>query len=357
MSKKILSLALAVVMLVSVFTIAASATNFPAEGQIGYRLTSDAYVGMPAGETVTVKCYYVVPDDLDLDVYRQGAGNVVICYNADYFTPDTDSRVFGDIYVDVAKETSGVTSNDALWKTVSGKFTEEDSAKGYSYAVQVALAWNTTGGFSASTGYPIDPNVEFFTLEFTTEQTLTEEAVMGVARGYIGTTMKPTYRDTVAKKTMVYAAENVITDECDITPDYLNINDNTAILLRNNAADANTVDVGFIATFMDASFEVAFADNGTTCTNLDNIGIDVRINGTVQSGVENADLNMIYPIDGGYQFVGAVTGIDADNLDTKIEARAYMIDSDGTTYYSNWIGCNANLRYDDAVDAGMNAIA
>ncbi len=355
MSKKILSLALAVVMLVSVFAFTASAA-YPTSGQIGLRLVTDAYVGMPAGETVTVKCYLVFPDDTDFSTYRQALSNVMIFYT-DAFEYVDGSRTWGPYTTGIIKDEAQVTTPTAtVLKNAMNKFTDEDAARGWTDARIFAQAYQVGGGGSPTTGYEVNPYDEMFTVEFTTTRELEATDSMGIPSSTIGSQTKPQYINA-SSKTTTYKAEEVSVDEFVEGAATLNVSDAQAILLRNNAADANTVDVGFIATFMDASFAAEFAGNGTTCTNLANIGIDVRINGTVQSGVENADLNVIYPIDGGYQFVGAVTGIDADNLDTKIEARAYMIDSEGTTYYSNWIACNANLRYDDAVDAGMNAIA
>lgn len=353
MSKKILSLALAVVMLVSVFAFTASATTFPADGQGGYRVVTDAYVGMPAGETVTLKVYYVLPDSTDYDTYAQSfTGNVILAFT-DAFSYNND-RTWGDSYW-YMKEGANVNTGTA-YKASSAQFNDADTAMGWTDAILVQKTLDTScgSGLTSQSGHPVDPYCELFTVTFTTTRELKATDTIGIPSGCAS---KMVVFQSKKPSATTLTAANIITDEFVEGAATLNISDNTAILLRNNAADANTVDVGFIATFMDASFAAEFAGNGTTCTNLANIGIDVRINGTVQSGVENADLNVIYPIDGGYQFVGAVTGIDADNLDTKIEVRAYMIDSDGTTYYSNWIGCNANLRYDDAVDAGMNAIA
>ena len=91
MSKKILSIALAVVMLFSVVACTAGAANttvttvFPGANQGGYRVVSDAYVGMPAGETVTVKVYFVLPVGTDYGTYMQNfIGNVVLGYTDAY---------------------------------------------------------------------------------------------------------------------------------------------------------------------------------------------------------------------------------------------------------------------------------
>lgn len=355
MSKKILSLALAVVMLVSVFAFTASATTFPAEGQIGYRVVSNAYVGMPAGEEVVVEVYLVLPDtDSANEDFRLVAHNIPLCYTTSYFT--YESFELGDYYANGVF--TPTAENTTIYNTLAKKFTDAETSKGYDKAVQVQMKLDAFGEYTSTTGFKPNIYEPVFKVTFTTADVLDDSAIIGIPASAVTVQLVPQYKNSSNKNTK-YTLDNIILSESimDSSSMYVDINAPQAILLRNNAADANTVDVGFIATFMDAAFAAEFAGNGTTCTNLDNIGIDVRINGTVQSGVENADLNVIYPIDGGYQFVGAVTGIDADNLDTKIEARAYMIDSDGTTYYSNWIACNANLRYDDAVDAGMNAIA
>lgn len=356
MSKKILSFALAVVMLISVFAFSASAaapvtTVFPTEGQIGYRVVSNAYVGMPAGSTVTVKVFHVVPDSLDLETYRQGSGNIVLCYNSDYYTVDAESRVWGAPY-EAMKPAAKINDLPTFWtNTVSKQVTVE----GYNAAVLVALAWNTELGYSASTGFVVDPYTELFSINFTTNKTLDENAILGIDPGTVGKTTTSSYRDTVNKKTIQYK-ENIVVSEGSPDAPVVAVNEYADLKIRNNAADANKVDLGITGEFKNVSFPVEFGANGTTCTNLSAIGVQVRMNGTIVTADCDGDLNYIYPTADGYKFRAAVTGIDAAGLDSKVEVRVYMVTDNGT-YYSNWMGCSARAAYTNAVAGGMSAIA
>lgn len=352
MSKKILSLALAVVMLVSVFTIAASATTFPASGEIGLRVVTDAYVGMAEGETVTAKVYVVFPDDTDFDTYRQGLSNVMLFYT-DAFEYVDGSRTWGPYTNGFIKDAAQVTTpTTTVLNNAINKFTDADKARGWTDARIFAQAYEQGTTASPTTGYAVNPYDEMFTVEFTTTRTLLASDSIGVPTSTIGSQSKIQYINS-SSRTTAYKATAVIGDEFVEGAAHLNVSDASTFLLRNNADDANALDVGVRATFMDAAFPVTFT--GAVCNELDNIGIEARVNGEVKAR-ESAALNFIYrnATDDGYDFVGAVTGVD--DLDAKIEIRAYFI-ADGTTYYSNWVAVCANLRYDDAVSNGMSAIA
>ena len=130
MSKKILSIALAVVMLFSVMACTVGAANttvtttFPGAGQIGFRVVSDAYVGMPAGEEVAVKVYWVHPADVDYDSWLQSLGNIVLCYNNEAYTYNTDNdgstslcydgRTWGDHYANYFKAAANVNTGATI---------------------------------------------------------------------------------------------------------------------------------------------------------------------------------------------------------------------------------------------------
>ena len=352
MSKKILSLALAVVMLVSVFTIAASAA-YPISDQIGLRVVTDAYVGMPEGETVTAKVYLVLPDDTDFDTYRQGLSAVMLFYT-DAFEYVDGSRVWGAYASGYIKDDAQVTTPTATVLTNAiKKFSADDAARGWTDARIFAQAYAQGTTASPTTGYEVNPYDDLFTVEFTTTRELEETDSIGIPTSTFASQTKPQYINA-SSRTTAYKAAQISADEVVENAAYLNVSDATAFLLRNNADDANTLDVGVRATFMDASFPVTFT--GASCNELENIGIDARINGEVKTGLEGSDLNFIYrnATDDGYDFVGAITGVD--DLDAKIEIRAYFI-ADGQTYYSNWVAVKAGLRYDDAVANGMSAIA
>ena len=185
MSKKILSLALVVVMLFSTFAISSSAAV--SDGQVGIKIETNATVGMAAGESVWVKIYYEVPTT---DGYTHANSNVVLAYT-DAFELDTDAanigttscydaREWGASYAEYFKEDSTVSTKSTVYSSVSGKFTDNDKAKNWTSAVMVQQATNTDNGYTATSGYPIDPACEVFTLNFVTKRALTAEDSIGV---------------------------------------------------------------------------------------------------------------------------------------------------------------------------------
>lgn len=356
MSKKILSFALAVVMLVSVFAFSASATTFPTTGQCGYRVVSDAYVGMPAGETVTVKVYYVLPDDLDLETYRHQIANVFLCYNSNAFTY-VGNRTWGDSYSAIFKN-SNINNIVALAKApltnVAANFTENDKAKNYDSCAWVQLGYQTGIPYTSKTGFPVDPYGEIFSIQFKTAKTLESKDYIGIPEASLTSQTAARYCENT--KNYTYSKENTIIDEGFSSADYVAVNEYADLKIRNNAADTNKVDLGITGEFKNVSFPVEFGANGTTCTNLSKIGVEVRMNGVIRTADCDGDLNYIYPTADGYKFRAAVTGIDAAGLDTKVEVRVYMVTDNGT-YYSNWMGCSARAAYTNAVAGGMSAIA
>lgn len=359
MSKKIISVALAVVMLISVFACSAFATSFPGTSQIGVRLVSDAYVGMPAGSTVTVKAYYVLPDDASSS-YMQGLTNLGICFT-DAFTYNytgtagSTGRTWGASYSTFFTTSAQVTVQASAYNNMKNRFNEADKARNWTNGIIVAQAYDiTTGAASPSTGYKVDPYCELFTITFTTTRTLTADDTIGIPAGTIGSQTKFQYINNA--KQVQYTVANVVTDEFVSSADYVSVNEAADLKIRNNASDTNKVDLGITGEFKNVSFPVEFGANGTTCTNLSKIGVEVRMNGVIRTADCDGDLNYIYPTADGYKFRAAVTGVDAAGLDSKVEVRVYMVTDNGT-YYSNWMGCTARTAYTNAVAGGMSAIA
>lgn len=363
MSKKILSMALAVVMLISVFAFSATAANdtttFPGDGQIGIRVVSDAYIGMPAGEEVTVKVYYVLPTN-DSD-YRQGQTNIVIGFNTEYFSFVEGSREFGECYVDVFKSTSAAKVNGTYFQDkVADDLTEKDIANGYNEGIKVQQTWDSSNGYSASTGYAVDQSVEVFSLTFTTNKTLDASAKIGVVEGSIDngqTVLK--YRAN--SKNLTYATTAIVRSELEAVADVTKVNDTATAKMRPGAT-AGTVDLGITGTVKDISFnpgktpvfngagEVA----GYKAANLANVGVQARVNGGT---IQTAEGTCVYATTDGFNFRAAVTGINADGLDDQIEVRTFIKGTDGTPYYSNWMYINAADVHTAAVGNGMTGIA
>ena len=188
MSKKILSLALAVVMLFSVCSVAVSAADLSAD-QVGIWLDTNATVGMEAGESVWVKVYFKVPT---VDGYTHGNSNVCLAFT-DAFAVDTvnpnnttlsyDAREWGASYEQYFKETSSVNTFANTFTGVKNNFTANDSQKNWAGAAIIQQQTNTDNGFTTTSGYPIDPDCEVFTLYFKTTRRVEATDSIGVPEG------------------------------------------------------------------------------------------------------------------------------------------------------------------------------
>ena len=356
MSKKILSIALAVVMLFSVLAFSASAANttvttvFPAENQGGYRVVSDAYVGMPAGETVTVKVYFLLPVGTDYDTYMQNfIGNVVLGFT-DAFTYDSGSRTWGESYWYLK---AGANVNEAAYTAASKQFNAADNAMGWTQAILVQKTLDTTcgSGLSSTTGHPVDMNCELFSVTFTTTRTLTANDTIGIPTGCASkmVVFRPNGKSA-------YTAANIILSEGTTAADYVEVSDTTTAKMRPGEA-AGTVDLGITGTVNDASFEAGkeFVGGCYVAPNLANVGVQVRVNGVVSA----AESGCIYKKEGdtAFKFRPAITGIDAAGLGSQIEVRTYITDVNGNTYFSNWMFIDATTVHDAAVGNGMAGIA
>lgn len=365
MSKKILSMALAVVMLISVFAFSATAANdtttFPGDGQIGIRVVSDAYIGMPAGEEVTVKVYYVLPTN-DPD-YRHGQTNIVIGFNTEYFSFVEGSREFGERYVDAFKETSAAKVNGTYFQDkIAGDLTENDIANGYNEGIKVQQTWSSGLGYSASTGYAVDQSVEIFSLTFTTNKTLDASAKIGVVEGSIDngqTVLK--YRDTDAGKTYTYDDTTaIVRSEIEAVADVTKVNDTATAKMRPGAT-AGTVDLGITGTVKTKSFDAGKTPvknaSGTVikhiAANLKEVGVQARINGGT---IATATGTNVFETSDGFKFRAAATGIDAAGLGDMIEVRTFIKDKNNNTYYSNWMNINATTVHENAVANDMPGI-
>ena len=361
MSKKILSIALAVVMLFSVLAFSASAANttvttvFPAENQGGYRVVSDAYVGMPAGETVTVKVYFLLPVGTDYDTYMQNfIGNVVLGFT-DAFTYDSGSRTWGESYWYLK---AGANVNEAAYTAASKQFNAADNAMGWTQAILVQKTLDTTcgSGLSSTTGHPVDMNCELFSVTFTTTRTLTANDTIGIPTGCASkmVVFRPNGK-------AAYTAANIILSEGTTAADYVEVSDTTTAKMRPGEA-AGTVDLGITGTVLGASFDAGKTpvyDNtgkyicGYKAANLANVGVQVRVDGVVAA----SEGDCVYAYGDGFQYRPAITGIDAAGLGSQIEVRTYITDVSGNTYFSNWMFIDATTVHDTAVSNGMAGIA
>lgn len=359
MSKKILSIALAVVMLFSVVACTAGAANttvttvFPGANQCGFRVVTDAYVGMPAGETVTVKVYWVHPVGTDFDTFRQSWGNVVLAYT-DAFNYDhsdaKEGRVWGDSYQGIITD-GNVNANNATYASgIINKLSATEKAYGWSNAMLVQSNVIVGSGYTANGGFPVDEDCEFFSLTFTTTREVTAADSFGLPSG------KSAAAYSNGTKRVAYTTENTIISEGYCPANVVTVNETATAKMRPGEA-AGTVDLGITGTVNDASFEAGKEKiNGTwVAPNLANIGVQVRVDGVIAA----AESACIYKKDGdtAFKFRPAITGIDAAGLGSQIEVRTYITDVNGNTYFSNWMNIDATAVHDVAVGNGMAGIA
>ena len=347
MSKKILSLALAVVMLVSVFAFTANAavtvdTVFPAAGQGGYRVVSDAYVGMPAGETVTVKVYFVFPDGTDYSSYMQSAqGNVVLAFT-DAFSYVADSRVWGDSYYYML---ANANINTNFYGTASKQFNAVDKTRGWTSAMLVQKNIDTNAGSGYTKTHPVDPYCELFSLEFTTNKTLTANDTIGIPSGCA------TKSVIFKSATTTYTADNIILDEAIAKADIVDVNDTATAKMRYTAGSTTKVDLGCTGSVKDAAFKslcsggLTWDETGWISNEVKAVSVQFRVNGVV----EEATTNTIYVDEAGnFKFRAVVTGIDKAGLSEKVEVRM-AANINGTACYSNWMAIDVDAVHTNAV--------
>ena len=368
MSKKILSIALAVVMLFSVLACTVGAANdtvtttFPGEGQMGFRVVSDAYVGMPAGKEVTVKVYWVHPVGTNFDDWISSVGNVVLAYNNEAYTYNTandgkatcyDGRDWGEAYAPYLKPTANVSTIANITNTVINGISGDDLAYGWNDMVLTQMTVDGTVTTNAK-GFPTDADCEVFSLHFTTVRTITANDVIGIPANTIGSQTLMSYSTGSAQKKLT--AANIINNEPAV-PAVVAVND-TATAKMRPGTEAGTVDLGLTGTVNAASFTAGkelVSGNLYKAPNLANVGVQARVNGVVSA----AESTCIYETTDGFNYRAAITGITADAFasDVTIEVRTYITDVNGNTYYSNWMFIDAEDVHTAAVGNGMTGIA
>lgn len=340
MRKKFISLALAVAMLFSLLAISASALDIDG---IGYRVVSDAVVGMQVGEIVTVKVYYVFHNDKDFTDYLQSPGNVVLAYNKEYYqvleTPNIfEAREFGSDYSGFFKTGTGMTHSAAFWTQVSSRLNANDQTKGYTDALLVGIAYESGGTYNANTGFPVVPECEIFSVKFVVQKTLVEGANIGIPAGTLNSMTYARYQ--VGKGSAAYASDKIDLSEGIVKSNYVKVNFNNETKIRPNADNGALVDLGFTGKFLIAGIPINIVAG--RATNVSEVGVQLTINGVTNTYTDN----YVYE-DGttGYKFRVALTGIDAANFDTPIKARMYVV-YNSTPYYSDYVYTTAAAHVD-----------
>ena len=327
MSKKILSMILAVMILVSAFSISAFAITVPAEGSVGIYVENDAKVGQDSG-VVTAKVYWVFPEGTDFDTYLAQIGNIVLGYNNakyEYASREWSPRLAEFIKTDASY--AGEKPN--IWKTLSSKLTAAETSYGYNCALQLQMPLDTTNsvGIGPKTGFTLTPEedtkVLVATLKFNVKEALTANDVMGVIEATLNTQTQVKKSDG-KKDTKLNA---VISGVAAPAGETYKVFDGD-VKIRRNAADSAKYDLGFTGSFKKSDFPVVFTDAGTA-TNLTKVGVKVTTNGKT---LEYTD-RFVYETADGYQFRAVLAGLE-DGMAADEISVVMFIEFDGVRYES-----------------------
>jgi hypothetical protein len=349
MSKKILSLALAVFMLFSVCSIAASAVNGDGTEVLKLVLTSDAEIGAPAGTIVKVTYSIDLPDGMD--ELQMCVGNVAIGWNSAAYKINStstsnaiDARTFGEDFAQYMKSTSAVTVSSAISNNILNKATAEEKAK-WDKACQVQMVYDGTNATS-STGFPVTDNMEIFTLEFVAQRTLTAADVIGVVTGAFsdgsnGTFFKVCYFNGTSAGT--YGAANINMTNAAAAPsapayDVYNLKGSKGAIADKHANGDGTYTV---AVFYGFDFNPEFNANGTSQF-INSISATVTATAGGNSITVASDpIKYVWVVGEGYGFRVILKNVPADANITVVPS----VVTNGTSYNVETVSFNVANAY------------
>jgi len=180
MLKKVLSVALALVMVLGALSISAFAI---ADGsEVGFVLVADKTESqIVPGETVTVSLFF---DMADWDQLMSDT-KVALLFDDTVYTPDLDSRTFEGDWANYAKDATTAKLNAAYGTTVMGASTMSAAEQAtYNSAVMLTAGADAGLGATNKAGYSVtyDSNTGYSVCECTIQFTVTGDAA-AVAAG------------------------------------------------------------------------------------------------------------------------------------------------------------------------------
>ena len=340
MSKKILSLALAVIMLFSVCAVAANAAV--ADGAtVGIRVESDAKVGDPKDTVVTVSVYYDLPDGADLQMV---ASNTAIAWNSAKYKLNSsstsnakDAREWGDAYADYFKSTAAVTCSASVSGKIVALFNDADTAKGWDAACQVQQTYNTDNA-SSTEGFPIHSGEVVFKLSFVALDTITAADVIGVVQGAYGENYFTVKEWTGNNQSTIVGSANVDFASSYAAPEAAAVEYDVKNIMGKNGAIADkhlngdgTCTVAVFYGFDSALIAPDFDDNGTS-NSIEAITATVTATVGEQSATKTAEpIRFVYDLGSGmYGFRVIIKNVDV-NADVVVTPALTL---NGTVDYS-----------------------
>lgn len=332
MLKKFLSLSLAVMLIVSLFTFSASAVP---SGSIGLRLESDAIIGLPVDSIITVKVHYCFSEDEVISNLYMVPAAVCIAYDSEYYEYVASSRLFSDFYNDTIIKSSS-TVNTSAWSTISAGVAANtnDSAKGYSKALII-----TQLPVTGVTHFTPDPSTHVFSLQFKVMKAIDKEAHIGIPESTL--TKQTQLKKYVDGKSVTLTLAQMDTTDAIKKSTKVTVNFAETTKIRPNAGNSALVDLGFTGAFLNAGIPIAFT--GGRSTNVSAVGVELTINGVTNEYEDN----FVYEnaTSNGYLFRVALTGIPDTEYDTPIKARMFVT-YNGVDYWSDYVYTTAGAHVD-----------
>lgn len=343
MSKRILSLALVVVMLFSTLAITASAAV--ADGyEVGLRVESDATVGMPKGSVVNVKVYYEVPEGKTLNL--QFSGHIALAWNSAAYAVNSKQKVnvaevrtFGSSYAETFKESAmcSLTAGNAVVNT----FGDAEKANKWDKAVVVQLLQiSATSTYTTSTGYPVsDGDSEIFTMQFVTQKDSLEATdIIGIPMSAYGTSnLKVQTYDKASNTTTVISVASVnVTNEtpeapvAPAKPDVYKLAES-----KKHATGENTFKTASFFAFegIDPKFDAA-----NKSEHIKSITATITANGNPVAAEDIPVIRFVYDLgEGKYGFRVILENVAAD---AEISITPVLNTDNGTTYSAETITFN-----------------
>ncbi len=311
MTKKITSLALALIMLCSIFAFSVNALTL-GSGEYGIIVTSDAVVGQSSGN-ITVTLAYQYPSGTDADSFKMAVSNTVLAFNnAKYQYVSTDWVLTNSEGVQFMKANS---AND-ITSSVKAKFTTEDGTHGWNEVRMFQQTYDTVSQneIKATTGYPItlDANNQmvYCKITFKVLATLTADDVIGIPRCTVDT-MKNTNFKYYSSGVKSIETSKIITTEGIAAPKSaakpITFVKTQAQWVGGDNTQPNW-NLGIVGTFKTSDIAIAF-DEGGTSTNVTEVGVkvdtgDYKTTETTRFVYDNGD--------GTYSFRAVVTNIPYD---------------------------------------------
>lgn len=341
MSKKILSLALAVIMLFSICAVAASAVQGDGTENIRIYMTSDATVGAAAGTVVNVSYYVDLPDGID--ELQMCVGNIAIGYNSEAYavnstgtTTANDARTWGDDFAQYMKSTANVTVSSTISTNILKKFSDADTAKGWDKALQVQMTYDGTNS-SASYGFPIYDNQHIFTLSFVAQRTLTADDVIGVVEGAYSSSFFKVCWYNGTSTAQVYPVEQVdMTDAVAVAPSAPSYDVYKLADSRKHLADDSTYTTASFFAFN--SIAPDFNDAGTSQFITAITATVTATSGETSITVTPDAIKYVYDLGSGeYGFRVICKGLPAD---AEVSIVPAVTTTDGATYNVETVSFN-----------------